>query len=82
MLAQHRCIPVWNSSFSKGPVESSSASRVEHTWDAPNLVISKQGFQKTRKALKTQRPRKLWFEKVQRTKSGGFGGSQLEAIFL
>ena len=39
---------------------------------------SKQGFQKTRKALKTNKPRKLWFEKVQRTKSG----SQLDAIFF
>merc|ERR1719430_681101 len=38
-VPQLHSITVWNPSFSESPVESASTSRVEHTWDAPNLIF-------------------------------------------
>merc|ERR1719339_495059 len=38
-IPQLHSITVRNPSFSEGPVESASTGRVEHAWDAPNLIF-------------------------------------------
>ena len=50
VLHRHnRGIPVWNPSFSKGPVESASTSRVEHARDAANLIVGSKVLNKLSK---------------------------------